>query len=70
VRSEPAGADIFVDGAFKGQAPLKIELPLGTHEMKLTSPHHFDWEGQLLLEQEGTVPLTVRMVPMQEATKK
>lgn len=70
VKSEPAGADIFVDGAFKGQTPLKIELPLGTYEMKLTSPHHFDWEGQLLLEQEGTVPLTVRMVPMQEATKK
>ena len=31
VSSEPAGAEIFIDGKPRGKSPLDIELPAGTH---------------------------------------
>ncbi len=70
VTSEPMGADVFLNGALRGNTPLRVDLPLGLYEMKLTSPNHFDWEGQLQLDREGTVPLIVRMIPIQEVKRK
>ena len=40
VSSEPAGAEIFVDGVSRGTAPLQIELPSGSHELTAT---YRDW---------------------------
>jgi serine/threonine-protein kinase len=67
IASDPIGADVFLDGALKGKTPLKVDLPLGTYEMKLTSPNHFDWAGQVRLDREGPIPLAVRLVPMAES---
>lgn len=70
VTSHPNGAEVFMDGAMKGRTPLKVDLPLGTYEMKLTSPNHFEWEGQVQLDREGRIPLAVRLVPMEEPKRK
>jgi TonB family protein len=35
VESTPAGAAIFVDNALKGRTPDEVELPLGSHEVRL-----------------------------------
>jgi len=64
ISSDPVGAEVFLDGAMRGRTPLKMDLPLGTYEMKLTSPNHFEWEGQVQLDREGLTPLAVRLVPI------
>ncbi len=39
VQSAPVGADITMDGAFRGKAPLLIpDFPLGTHRLRLSLP--------------------------------
>ena len=40
ISSEPAGAEIFVDGSARGAAPLRIELPSGSHDLVAT---YRDW---------------------------
>lgn len=65
VESVPPGAQVFVDGAFKGEAPLKLGLALGKHEVRLTLPDHHDWEAQVQLKEEGETPLLVRLIPIE-----
>lgn len=63
VESVPPGAQVFVDGAFKGKAPLKLELALGKHEVRLMLSDHYDWEAQVQLNEE--TPLLVRLIPIE-----
>jgi hypothetical protein len=36
VESEPSGAEVFIDGKFRGATPLKIlNIPTGKHELKI-----------------------------------
>lgn len=35
VMSQPAGADVLIDGVSKGVTPLKLELPVGTYTMEI-----------------------------------
>ncbi|MGA1842766.1 MAG: protein kinase domain-containing protein [bacterium] len=65
VKSVPNGADIFVDGQFKGKAPQNIEMPLGKHEVKLTLSKYYDWEAQIQLKEQGEFPLDVELVPIE-----
>ena len=65
VQSVPPGAQVFVDGAFKGKAPLELGLALGKHEVRLTLPDHHDWEAQVQLKEESKTPLFVRLIPIE-----
>lgn len=66
VASEPPGADLYVDGHLHGATPIALDLALGPHEVRLSSPGHFDWEARLDLEREGRTPLVIHLVPMAE----
>ena len=66
VDSEPQGAQVFVDGALEGDTPLRMDLALGKHEVRINLARHFDWEAQLALEQEGETPVFARLIPMDE----
>ncbi|PIV22652.1 MAG: S-layer protein, partial [Deltaproteobacteria bacterium CG03_land_8_20_14_0_80_45_14] len=66
VGSSPEGAQVFVDGMFKGRAPIKLGLPIGKHEVRLTLPDHYDWEAQVQLSEESETPLSVRLIPISE----
>ncbi|MBN2297321.1 MAG: serine/threonine protein kinase [Deltaproteobacteria bacterium] len=66
VESMPIGAQIFVDGSFKGKTPQLLDIPLGKHEVRLSLPEYYDWEAQLQLEGKEEVPLFVRLVPTQD----
>ena len=66
VESSPEGAQVFVDGMFKGRAPIKLGLPIGKHEVRLTLPDHYDWEAQVQLSEESETPLSVRLIPINE----
>jgi serine/threonine protein kinase len=50
LKSEPAGARIFLDESFKGNTPQRIDLPLGQYEVRLSLPGYYEWEGRLNLK--------------------
>jgi PEGA domain len=47
VASDPAGAEIYVDGKFAGQTPSTIPLAGGPHRVELRSPGRKNWEREL-----------------------
>jgi serine/threonine protein kinase len=63
VESIPDGAQVFVDGNFKGRTPTKLDLPLGKHEVRLKLADYFDWEAQVELKERAETPLEVRLIP-------
>jgi eukaryotic-like serine/threonine-protein kinase len=65
VDSNPLGAQVFVDGGFRGPAPLQLELSQGKHEVRVTLPNYLDWEAQVEIK-EGETPLAVKLRPMEE----
>jgi len=66
VECVPNGALVFLDGSFRGKAPLSLELDPGKYEVRLTSPDHYEWEAQVQLEGESVTPLFVKLIPMDE----
>ena len=66
VESTPVGAQVFVDGLFKGNTPAQLELPVGKHEVRLTLQDYHEWEAQVQLNEEGETPLQVRLIPIAE----
>lgn len=65
VQSAPAGAQVYIDGVFKGKSPLNLKLPLGKYEVRMSLPDHYEWEAQLQLREAGETPLFARLIPMQ-----
>jgi serine/threonine protein kinase len=65
VDSNPVGAQVFVDGGFRGIAPLQLELPIGKHEVRLTLPDYLESESQVEIT-EGETPLSVPLLPIEE----
>lgn len=66
IKSGPIGAQVFVDGGFKGKTPIDLELAPGRHEIVLTFPDYHDWEAQIELSEEGEIPLLVHLLPVDE----
>jgi S1-C subfamily serine protease len=50
ITSEPAGAEIYVDGNFDSSTPSKILLVPGEHSIKVTRPTFKDWERKIVVE--------------------
>lgn len=65
VESVPGGAKVIVDNAYKGKSPLRVELPLGKHEVMLTLPDYYEWKAPVKLKKEEEVPLKVRLIPIE-----
>ncbi|MDA8121370.1 MAG: serine/threonine protein kinase [Deltaproteobacteria bacterium] len=63
VESTPPGAQVFIDGTFRGNSPVREELPEGKHEVRLTLAGHQEWEAQVQLAPESETPLEVRLMP-------
>ena len=64
VESAPAGAQVFVNGLLKGNAPVTLELPAGKHHIGLTLSGYQNWETEIQLKEEGETPLRVQLKPM------
>ena len=62
VSSNPVGAQVFVDSAFKGITPVDIPLAPGSYEVRLNLPGYYEWEAQLQIDEENPAPLDVRLV--------
>lgn len=67
LKSNPVGAQVYVNGEFQGSTPMQIKLPMGKHAVRLTLPDYHEWEAQIHLTEEGETPLFVRLIPMKQA---
>jgi hypothetical protein len=60
VQSSPAGAEVTVDSAFRGQTPLLIpDFPLGTHRLRLSLPGFEVKEIELTVKDRTPLKTTV-----------
>jgi serine protease Do len=57
VDSDPAGAEIYIDGNFVGQTPSTIPLTTGNHKVLLKSPGRKDWERSMEVMKDGELTL-------------
>jgi hypothetical protein len=59
VASDPAGAEIYLDGKFVGQTPATIPLLAGAHRVVVKASGKKDWERELTVLKESQVALHV-----------
>lgn len=65
VGSQPAGAAVTVDGAFRGQTPLDLRLAPGKpHRVQLSAPGHRPAERSVELAAETSQTLSVSLEPI------
>ncbi len=57
ISSDPAGAEIYVDGKFVGQTPSTIELPAGAHHVEVKSAGREDWSRDLEVLKDSQLTL-------------
>ncbi|MGC1415071.1 MAG: trypsin-like peptidase domain-containing protein [Candidatus Acidiferrum sp.] len=57
ITSEPDGAEIYVDEKFVGDAPAKLKLPAGNHNVVLKAPGFADWKRTLEILKDSHVTL-------------
>jgi len=64
VEANPKGADVFVDGQFKGKAPVTLdELPSGTFRLKVTQDLYETLDEEILIEDGKTNKQVVVLSP-------
>ncbi len=66
VESTPAGAQIFIDGNFKGTTPGRLQVSVGKHEVRLVLTGYYDWEAQVQPPENSEFPLNVKLAPTSE----
>lgn len=47
VAGKPSYAEVFVDGTSRGESPTQLELPAGSHKIRLTREGFQPWEGMV-----------------------
>jgi PEGA domain len=55
IASDPAGAEIYVDAHFVGQASATLHLPAGAHRIELRANGKKDWSRELEVTQDSEV---------------
>ena len=68
VNSEPAGADIEVDGSFVGNTPSSVELAPGEHTVAVKKSGYKPWERKLKVS-GGDINLNAELEKMPPATE-
>jgi hypothetical protein len=62
VTSEPLGADIFVDGRFKGATPSQLKAVPGPHTLKVSRPGFSEWQRSIVLDSGTAVTFNAILV--------
>ncbi len=57
IGSEPAGAEIYVDGKFVGQTPSTVPLTAGAHHVEVKATGRMHWERDLTVVKDGEISL-------------
>lgn len=61
ITTDPPGADVFVDGNLQGQSPLELEIPPGSHTVRVELDGYGPSEKavQVIAGESYVVPLTL-----------
>jgi hypothetical protein len=63
IHASPTGAEIYIDGAFRGRAPLFLpDLALGNHRVQISAPGYFAKEVDLAVPDRVPVKVAVDLV--------
>lgn len=65
VSSEPSGADIFVDSNFMGNTPSLLQLPAGSHTIRIESKGEKPWSREVNLTGGSKITIQASLVPEQ-----
>ena len=57
ISSEPTAADIYVDGEFMGNTPSLIQLPAGSHTIRIEAKGQKTWSRSITLTSGGKINL-------------
>ncbi len=57
INSDPAGADIYVDGKFAGQTPSTVHLVVGEHKVELTITGKKTWSREIDISKDSEITL-------------
>ena len=56
VNSNPQGARVYLDNAYKGQTPLNLrDIPVGRHALKLVLADYQEWNSEITITSSQTV---------------
>lgn len=61
VSSNPAGADIYLDGQFVGNTPSQLHLPAGAHKIRIQSENTKSWERNLNVLKDSEVTVRAKL---------
>jgi len=61
VTSNPAGADVLVDGTFVGNCPATLRLAAGKHTITVKASGYKDWSRDMSVEAGSEVHLTANL---------
>ena len=59
--SDPAGAEIYVDGKFSGNTPSKLTLDAGQHTIKIAAKDHKEWSRELTVSTGSEVTVNAQL---------
>ena len=62
IGASASGAEVYVDGESAGQAPLRMELSSGTHNIKLIKAMHKPYSQNITIEDNKTVKMIPELV--------
>jgi S1-C subfamily serine protease len=64
ITSEPAGAEVFIDGEFVGSTPSKIQIHPGERKIKISRPGYKEWQRVVKMQpnEEKTVNALLEQV--------
>ncbi|AEK73694.1 hypothetical protein GQS_09000 [Thermococcus sp. 4557] len=60
VSSNPSGADVYINGKYRGTTPLTLELSPGTHSLTISKNGYKEYVMNVTLEAGETVGITVQ----------
>lgn len=61
IKTNPGGADVFVDGMTKGATPLRLILPMGKHQVTLNHAGYVVVEKQITVDEAMENPLVFNL---------
>jgi serine/threonine-protein kinase len=64
IETNPAGADVFLNGEPRGVTPFELKIPPGDHIVKLRLENHEEWQQRFRVEDGQDLPLSVDLQPV------
>ncbi|MBM3239226.1 PEGA domain-containing protein [Candidatus Poribacteria bacterium] len=58
ITSQPIGAEVYIDGKYKGRSACTIKLPVGAHAISLKMSGYLPWDAAVYVSSDKTVKVT------------